>query len=379
MKIVRDEGRVCPVSEKFQAARKELSAALIERDAEVDLVLTALVAQEHVLLVGSPGTAKCLLLDSVMGWMGGRKFSVLFNKYSTPEEVFGPISVVGLKEDRYRRVTTGKLPEADGFFADEVFKASSAMLNTLLKILNERVYDCGDGTAVKVPLKLCVAASNEYPQSQDGGKELNALFDRFLLRRTVRPILSQAGRQRLLWTRDHTPKLGTSATPAEVGKAHEDAMRLPWSGEGKEALEAVLRELHEEGIQPGDRGQFKAVAACQAFAYLCGDDRVLPEHLEVLASVLWDSPEEQPEKVAQVVAKIANPTGMRLNQLLLECEQVLASTDVRNLSQAASATAKLGEIERQLAALKGDGRVERARAYVREQVRKIKVASIEAI
>src|SRR5437764_11502158 len=101
MKIVRDEERACPVREKFQAARRELSAALIERDAEVDLVLTALVAQEHVLLVGGPGTAKSLLLDSVMGWMGGRKFSVLFNKYSTPEEVFGPISVMGLKEDKY--------------------------------------------------------------------------------------------------------------------------------------------------------------------------------------------------------------------------------------------------------------------------------------
>ena len=104
-----------------------------------------------------------------------------------------------------------------------------------------------------------------------------------------------------------------------------------------------------------------------------------PEHLEVLAAVLWDSPEEQPEKVAQVIARIANPTGMRLNQLLLECEQVLSSTDVRNLAQAATATAKLAEIDRQLGTLKADARVDRARVFVEEQVRKIKVASIEAI
>src|SRR3954466_4920905 len=102
----------CPVREKFQAARKELSAALIERDAEVDLVLTALVCQEHVLLVGNPGTAKSLLLDSVMSWLGGKKFTILFTKFTTPEEVFGPISVAGLKADKYRRITTGKLPQA---------------------------------------------------------------------------------------------------------------------------------------------------------------------------------------------------------------------------------------------------------------------------
>ena len=76
-----------PVQEKFGAARRELSAALIERDAEVDLVLTALVCREHPLLVGQPGTAKSLLLDSVMAWMGGRKFTILFTKFTTPEEV----------------------------------------------------------------------------------------------------------------------------------------------------------------------------------------------------------------------------------------------------------------------------------------------------
>src|SRR3954463_808475 len=170
----------CPAQEKFLAARQELAAALIERDDEIDLVLTGLIAQEHVLLVGQPGTAKSLLLDAVLGWMHGLKFTVLLTKFSTPEEVFGPISVAGLKEDRYRRITTGKLPEADGAFGDEIFKASSAILNTLLRILNERVYDNGDGVLAPVPLKVFVGASNEWPHAQEGGQELQALFDRFL-------------------------------------------------------------------------------------------------------------------------------------------------------------------------------------------------------
>lgn len=368
----------CPIPQKFAATRKELAAALIERDEEIDLVLTALVAQEHVLLVGPPGCAKSLLLDSLMGWMSGRRFSLLLNRFTTPEEVLGPVSVAGLKEDRYRRVIAGKLPEADLAFLDEIFKASSAILNTLLKLLNERTFENGDGVAVTVPLRLCVTASNEWA-SPETGKELNALFDRLLFRKTVRPIVSAAGRQRLLWHRDHTPKLSTSITPAEIDQAHQDARELPWSDEGKQALEAILRELAKGGIQPGDRRQFKAVGATQAFAYLNEADRVQPEHLEVLAHVLWDDPVEQPEKVAQVVAKVANPVGMKINQLLLEAEQILAAADVRNLAQAATATAKLSEIDKQLGSLKGNGRLERARAYLREQIKKIKLASIEAI
>src|SRR5262249_54823191 len=155
------------------------------------------------------------------------------------------------------------------------------------------------GAFVRVPLKLAITASNEWPQAQEGGKELAALFDRLLLRKAVRPILSAAGRQRLLWERDHTPKLSTSITPAQVDQAHAEALGLPWPVEAREAVEAILRELAKEGVQPGDRRQHQSVGACQAFAYLHGAAGVEPEHLEVLAHCLWDDPEEQPQKVAQ--------------------------------------------------------------------------------
>ena len=367
-----------PLQSAFRTARDELSSALVERDDEIDLALTALVAREHVLLVGPPGCAKSLLLDSILRWAGGSKFSVLLTKFSVPEELFGPVSIAGLKEDRYSRVTAGRLPEADFAFVDEVFKASSAILNTLLKLLNERTFDNGDGVARTVPLKLCVAAGNEWPGAETG-RELAALFDRFLFRKAVRPILSQAGRRRLLWERDHTPVLSGSVSPKDLERAHEEAMSLAWTAEAREALETVLKELAREGIRPGDRRQFRAVSAARAFAWVGGATSVEPEHLEVLAHVLWDDPLEQPEKCAQVIARVANPVGMRVNQLLLECEQILSGTDVRNLAQAATAAAKLGEIDRQLAGLKGNGRLERARAYVREQVRRIRIASIESV
>src|SRR3954470_5590537 len=247
MKIVREECGARPLQAKFASARREMGEALIEREQEIDLVLTGLVARENVLLVGPPGCAKSLLLDSLMAWMRGKKFSILLNRFTTPEELLGAISVAGLKSDVYRRVTTGKLPEADLAFIDECMKGSSAILNTMLKILNERTYEVGDGTTVKVPLRLAVAASNEWP-SPETGKELSALFDRFVLRKTVRPILTASGRQRLLWGGSHTPKLSTSITPAEVDDAHALATALPWTDEARQALEQIIRELHKEGV-----------------------------------------------------------------------------------------------------------------------------------
>jgi MoxR-like ATPase len=378
MKLVTAPRRAAgALQAKFDATRRELADALIERDGEIDLALTALIAREHLLLVGPPGCGKSLLLDSLLRWMHGRKFSILLTKFSVPEEVFGPISIAALKEDRYRRVTAGRLPEAHLAFVDEIWKASSAILNTLLRMLNEGVFE-NDGEFARVPLRLCVAASNEWPAAETG-KELLALLDRFLFRKTVRPIVTAAGRTRLLWERDHTPRLSTTITPEEVDAAHAEAMELPWAPEARMALTEILRELAREGVVPGDRRQRKAVGAAAAYAYLCGADEVLPEHLEVLATVLWDDPVEQPEKAAQVIARIAHPAGMRVNQLLLETETILAAVDVKDLAQAATATAKLGEIDKQLATLERDPRGARARAYVREQIKQIRLGSIEAI
>ena len=196
----------------------------------------------------------------------------------------------------------------------------------MLKILNERTYDVGDGVARQVPLKLCVAASNEWA-SPDSGQELAALSDRFLLRKEVEQIRTRAGRQRLLWSRGLATGVSATITTAEVEQAQRDAAALPWSADAKEALERILSELAKEGIRPGDRRQFKTVGAVQAYAYLCGATDVRPEHLEVARHCLWDVPGEQPRKTAEVIARVANPAGMRVTQLLLEVEGVLAVAD----------------------------------------------------
>src|SRR6266508_697306 len=164
--------------------RKELSTRFPERREVIDGALCAVLAGEHVLLLGPPGTAKSALVRAIAQAFGGTYFERLLTKFSTPEELFGPISLAALEKDRYSRVVTGKLPEAHFAFADEVFKANSAILNSLLTAMNERLFH-NDGAPTQMPLVALFGASNELPD----GKELEALFDRFLLRFDVQYLL----------------------------------------------------------------------------------------------------------------------------------------------------------------------------------------------
>ena len=365
-----------PVSEKFAAMRRDLNAALIEREQEIDLCLTAMIAREHCLFVGPPGTAKSMLSDAIVRWMDGNRFQILLTKYSTPEEVFGPISLAGLKTDHYRRITTSRLPEAHVAFVDEIWKASSAILNTLLTVLNERQFD-NDGARVACPLQLCVAASNEWPGSNGDGKELGALFDRFALRKAVRPIATERGLQRLLWAPIDIGLSGT-ITPTEIAAAQLAAAAMSWADTARDAFGAILREAKQEGIAPGDRRMKKAVRIAQAYAWLNGHGAVETDDLEILSHVLWVDPAEQPAKLAKIVGRIANPEGMKINSLLMEGEEIIAGTDLKDLSATATACKKLGEIHAQLAGLTG-AKATMAADHVAAEVKRIRLATVEAL
>ena len=362
---------------KFAAARREMAAALLERREEIDLVLTAALAGEHCLFEGPPGTAKSLLVDSFCAWLGGTNFTVLFNKFTTPEEVCGPVSVAGLKNDQYRRVTTGMLPEADTAFLDEIFKASSAILNTLLRILNEREFHNG-GVTVQCPLQLAVAASNEWPDS----KELGALFDRFLFRKKVKPVAGYAGLERLLFDPNLTPQFTTTLSIAELEQARQESAALPWSDAAKDALRRIIAALRSEGIQPGDRRLRKSVKAAQAYAWLAGGVDVQPEHLEVLAHVLWEDPVEQPEKTARIVGKIANPAAGECSELMLKAEQIVNTANPHDITGVTKAVDELRAVFTKLGTLKDTtGKVAQAKDYVHglgEQL-KAKMVSINML
>ena len=364
------------VKEKFDLTRRELNASLIERDEEVAILLTGLIAGEHLLLVGPPGCGKSLLIDSLMRWTHGSKFSCLLNRFTLTEELFGPYSLSELRNDRFVRITTNRLPEAKFVFLDEIFKSSSSILNTMLKLLNERTFDRGDGVTLRVPLELCLAASNEWPEG-DSKKELGALFDRFLLRKTVNPISSLAGRQKLLWN-NQPPEFSTSLTSSELTAARLDAQGISWSKEARVALESILDELSRQGVKPSDRRIFKSVSIVQAYAWLNGSDEILPEHLEVLTHVLWNEHEEF-VKVRSVIMQVAAPVGMKVNGLISEIEQILSGVNPKDLGQSATAASKLSEIQKSLKLMKGHAKADAALTYVKEKITELRLKSLDSI
>ena len=364
------------VKDKFLTVRRELGESLIERSEEIDLLLTALIAGEHLLLVGPPGCGKSLLIDSLMRWTHGSKFSCLLNRFSMPEELLGMYSLSELKLDKFVRITTNKLPESQYVFLDEIFRASPAILNVLLKLLNEKTFDKGDGVARRVPLEICLGAANDWP-SGDDAKSLGALVDRFMLRKSVAPISSMAGRQKLLWD-NKPPEFSTSLSAHELIAARLDTQGLVWSKEAKQALESILNELARQGVKPSDRRQFKSVGIMQAYAWLNGAEEVQPEHLEVLTHVLWVDHEEA-AKVRAVIMQVAAPIGMKVSGLIGETEQILSSVNTKDLGATATAASKLAEIQKSLKAMKEHPKALAAIAYVKEQITQLRLKSLDSI
>lgn len=165
---------------KIQTLLDQLNHGLVERNDILKTALLAVLAGENVVLIGPPGTGKSMIASRIAKSLHNSDgyFEYLLTKFSTPEELFGPLSISELKKDRFKRNTAGYLPAVNMAFLDEIFKASSSILNALLTILNERVYHNG-AEAQRVPLQALIAASNEVPVGQE---ELGALYDRFTMR-----------------------------------------------------------------------------------------------------------------------------------------------------------------------------------------------------
>ena len=272
-----------------------LKRRFVGRDEVIDLIALAIVAGEHLFLHGPPGTAKSALIREFASAVQARYFEYLLTRFSEPNEIFGPIDLVQLREGKVATVITGMLPEAEFVFLDELFNANSAILNNLLTVLNERVYRRG-AEIHRLPILSLFSASNHLPEDD----ALRALFDRFLLRchvgnlpRDAMPQLLTAG-----WAMEQTPMPAATVAAAELAALGRQVYAVDLSGVS-ELYAATAFKVRDLGIAFSDRRAVKVLKLLAASALLCGRTKALPADLWVLRYV-WDR-EEQIDPLAALI------------------------------------------------------------------------------
>jgi MoxR-like ATPase len=267
----------------------EMNSGLLERREQVNLIMLAALAGEHVLLLGPPGTAKSELAKRLKNvFVEANYFERLLTRFSVPEEVFGPLSIQALEEDKYKRLTSGYLPEASVAFIDEIFKANSAILNSLLTLLNERQFDNGN-RRYSVPLISVVAASNELPD----GEELDALYDRFMLRSFVHPVSDNSFKSLLtLGSEACDPDLDIRLKIEELTEVQELAEKVELTSGVIELCNAFRRHLQQEEIYVSDRRWRKLIKLMKVSAFTSGFNQVSNYDAWILPHCLWEKPEQ---------------------------------------------------------------------------------------
>ncbi len=251
----------------LRAALHGVTRNLVDRETLVELIALAAVAGEHVLVIGPPGTAKSVAVRRMASAIGGSYFEYLLGRFSEPNEIFGPVNLSRLREGMVETDTAGMLPEAHVAYLDEVFLGSTAILNTLLGILNERVFRRGH-THKHCPLRVCVGASNALPEDPS----LAAFADRFLIRVFVERV-SDPQLEELLESGDilsrevfeHTSDLAPLDALAEQARILDMAPVRSRIAHG-------VRELRHAGVELSDRRVVKLQRLVAASAAVAGRD-----------------------------------------------------------------------------------------------------------
>ncbi len=256
------------VLETVRRFYEELVAPFVGREEEARAITLALLAREHVILIGEPGTAKSALARRAAQLLRARFFKYLLTRYTEPSELFGPLDINALKEGKYVRITRGKLPEAEIVFLDEVFNANSAILNALLSIMQERVWYDGY-TEIRVPLWTLIGASNRVPDEA----ELEAVYDRFLVRQYTRPLPENKWGELLdaAWALESgkVPEPKPVMSMEELAEAHKLIFEVDLEPI-KQKLLRLIAVFEERGIHLTDRRKGKALKLIAANALLEG-------------------------------------------------------------------------------------------------------------
>ncbi len=317
--------------QQLRALARSLETQFLGKQETIRLMVLSVLANEHIALIGPPGTAKSALVRTFAQMVDSVYFEYLLTRFTEPNELFGPVDIPAFRQGTYRRRTEGMMPEAEIVFLDEIFKSNSAILNALLTLLNERKFNNG-GTVVDVPMISVFGASNEVPQDES----LAAIFDRFLLR--VRSDHLDAYHFNDLVARGIALEVqkfaGTAPPPAFVTSKDlrngrvEIAARMKLSDELMASYKSLVLSIRAEGVSLSDRRVVKLVKLMAASAYFDGRTQADASDLFILKHV-WNTV-EQSEILEGIVAPVleahfkAHPEARRAGGMEVGLDALLA-------------------------------------------------------
>ena len=325
--------------ERFKLLLQEMNRGIYEKNTEISLSLLAALAGESVILLGPPGVAKSMVARQLKtAFRDARSFEYLMSRFSTPDEIFGPVSIQKLKtSDTYERAVEGYLPTADVVFLDEIWKAGPAIQNTLLTVINEKIFRNGN-REMHLPLKLLVAASNELPAKGEG---LEALWDRFVIRIESRPIKLEKNFRAML-LESHADFSGSTGvlghadfadnadfsdlkiTAEEYAEWAEKICKIGVKEEVLDAISAIRKSLRSvnvdeaaerRNIYVSDRRWKNIVRLLRTSAFMQDREEVDICDLLPIYHCLWQEPEERDAIRCIVIRALFSPFAEKLVEM----------------------------------------------------------------
>ena len=325
---------------KLAQIETELNAEFVERNELIKTMLLAVVTNSNLLMLGPPGTGKSQLSRALCNRIDNSNyFEWLLNKSSDPAELLGTFSIKGMENDQFKRMTAGKLPEANIAFIDEVYKCNSPTLNALLSIMNEHVF-FNDGKPVNVPLISMFAASNEPPEDDS----LLAMHDRFLFRTEVEYIHDAANKKRMfnnyLYNRAglSITNTHTTITVEELEALQKKSKSIPVPKQIINKFITLMNDLKKNAtIVISDRRANECFKVLQGSALLHGRDKVGLDDFNSLKYVLWEK-KENIDTISAEISKIVNPYDEEFIKFSRQFKEVKdkidSSTDTKDRNQA---------------------------------------------
>jgi MoxR-like ATPase len=326
------------IKDRIQHLLVDMNRGVYEKETEIGLSLLAALAGESILLLGPPGVAKSMVARRLKrAFVNAKAFEYLMSRFSTPDEIFGPVSISRLKtEDRYERVTTGYLPEADVVFLDEIWKAGPAIQNTLLTVINEKLFRNGD-KEIKMPLKLLVAASNELPTQGEG---LEALWDRFMIRIISKCIKDESSFYQMLLDDENEREVNSDwqISDEEYHQWQKEKAGVTVSQEVLECITVIRKGLagievdgaeKHRPVYVSDRRWKKIVNLLKTSAFIHGRHVVSMVDILPIYHCLWNETDEISGMRNIVIASLFASSLRKIDKISMDLKADLRVTKVK--------------------------------------------------